>query len=186
MADLRKVPVTWTTGAGGLGLSVFYSADPDDVTTELGTFFNAIKAAFPGSVTWSIPSSGDTIESTTGILTGAWTGGTAASITATGGTSLYAAGTGGYVRWQTPLVIGGRRLKGRTFLCPIITDQYATDGTLNSTTLSGWQTAATTLATSGKLVVWHRGTVDDPTGAAATVTAAVVPDKVTSLKTRRS
>lgn len=186
MADLRRVPVAWTTGIGGSGLSVFYSADPDDATASLGTFFNAIKASFPGAVQWTIPSSGDKVDVATGQLTGAWTGGTAATILATGGANVYPAGTGGYVRWQTPLVVGGRRVRGRTFLCPIINDQFDSGGTLNNTTVTNWQTAANALVSAGKIVVWHRPSPGGSDGIAATVTGAVVPDRVTSLRTRRT
>jgi type II secretory pathway component GspD/PulD (secretin) len=167
-------------------LSVFYTASADDVTTELATFFNAIKAGFPTSVTWTIPSSGDEIESTTGTITGSWVGGTAAAITATGSSAIYAAGTGGYIRWQTGNVLRGRRVKGRTFLCPVLADQYDASGTINNAVLASWQTAANTLAATAKLQIWSRPTVVGNDGAFSAVNAAVAPDKVTSLHSRRS
>lgn len=186
MADLRRVPVTWTTGAGGTGVSVFYTFSADDVTTELATYFNAVKTAFPTAVTWSIPAAGDEIESSTGALTGAWGGGTAASITGAGGASLYAAGTGFYNRWLTGTIVNGRKLVGRTFMCPVVYTMYATDGTIDTTSLGTMQTAASALAASNKLVIWHRPTGGLSNGVAASVAFAVVPDKVTSLRSRRS
>lgn len=186
MATLRRVVVDWQTGPGGAGVSVFYTADPNDATADLGTFFNAIKGLFPTYVSWSIPSAGDTINSATGALVGAWSGGTSASITGTG-SGASAAGTGMYVRWLTGTIIGGRKFIGRTFLCPVAVGGYASDGTLDSANQAAVQSAVNTLVTNGDLVLWHRpsspGAGD---GNVANISAGVVPDKVTSLKSRRS
>src|ERR1043166_2204834 len=118
---MRRVAVQWTTGIGGTGLSVFYTLDPVDVTTELGTFFGAIKSQFPNVVTWQVPSTGDMLDSETGVLVGGWSGGTGATTIAAGGTGAYVAGTGALIRWGTGSVVAGRRLRGRTFLCPLLT-----------------------------------------------------------------
>jgi hypothetical protein len=182
---MRRVPVTWTTGPGGSGLSVFYTGETDDATVELAAFFNAIKSFFPTVVTWNVPASGDKINDTDGSLAGAWSGGTAATI---GGlaASSYAAGTGMYVRWLTGAVVAGHKLQGRTFLVPIVTSSYFTDGELQGGTVSGVQTAATTLAAAGKLILWHRPkTKASADGTNRLIIAATVPDKVTSLKSRR-
>jgi len=167
-------------------VSVFYSESVDDATAALGTFFNAIKGLFPTAVTWQIPSSGDEIESTTGELTGAWTGGTGATYAGTL-SSAYAAGTGAYVTWRTGAIRAGRKFQGRTFLCPITAGSYDSTGTIDNTLLAILQTAATNLATADVLVIWGRPRLggSDP-GTAAHVIAGQVPDKVTSLRTRRS
>lgn len=186
MATLRKVPVEWTTGPGGSGLSVFYTQDPADATAALGTFFNAIKGVFPSAVTWSIPSSGDTIDSDTGRLNGSWSGGTAAVITGSGAGN-YAAGTGCYVRWYTNTVYNGRKFMGRTFLVPLLTGGYDSTGTIDNSNLSTLQTAVNTLVSSSALVIYKRppkGTFAG--GTYAEQTSGLIPDKVTSLKSRRS
>lgn len=186
MADLRRIPIDWTTGPGGTGVSVFYSLDPADPTGALGTFFNAIKGLFPTYVTWSIPSSGDTIESTTGVLTGSWSGGTSASITGTG-SGASAAGTGFYVRWYTDTIRNGRKFLGRTFFCPIAVGGYASDGTLDASNQAAMQTAVNTLVGASALVVWGRPTTPGGSdGLFAEQTSGLVPDKVTSLRTRRT
>lgn len=186
MAVIRRVPVVWQTGAGGAGVSNFYSASADDATASLGTFFNAIKALFPAAVSWQIPSSGDTLEATTGELTGAWSGGTAATI-ASSGSGTYAAGTGAYVRWYTGAVRSGRKFIGRTFLCPVLSAVYDNDGTLTSGNVTIIQNAATALAGTGLIGIWGRALDDPPTnGIFMSVTSGVCPDKVTSLRTRRS
>ena len=186
MATLNRYKVVWTTGPGGAGLSVFYTLAADDVTTDLATFFNAIKGGIPTAVTWQIPSEGDQIDSSDGSLTGAWTGGTGATIAGTA-SGAYAAGTGMYVRWVTTTVRAGRRFRGRTFLCPISTALYDSTGTIDNTNLATLQTAATNLANTSKLVIWGRPLKNQPgTGMSSTVVGAVAVDKVTSLRGRRS
>lgn len=186
MVDLRRVPVAWTTGVGGEGVSVFYTADPDDVTTELGTFFNAIKDLFPPVVTWTVPSAGDIIDDASGALTGAWSGGTAATVTGTNNTN-YVAGTGAYIRWLTGGIRGSRKFQGRTFLCPLVTSQFDSVGTINDTGRTTIQTAANTLEAAGKLQLWGRPIPPSTNnGTSGQIIAAIVPDKVTSLRTRRT
>ena len=183
---MRKMPVVWSTGIGGTGVSVFYSPFGVDMTTELGTFFNAIKGYFPNAVTWDVPGSGDVIDDASGHVTGAWTAGTAASITATGGAVSYPAGTGTYVRWQTAGIVNFRRVRGRTFLCPLVIGGFDTTGTIAVATQTAFQTAANTLVASGKMLVWHRNAPLATDGSSHAVIAAVVPDKVASLRTRRT
>lgn len=183
---MRKMPVVWSTGIGGSGLSVFYSPFGVDATTDLGTFFNAIKGYFPNAVTWDVPGSGDVVDESTGLITGAWTAGTAASITATGGAVSYPAGTGTYVRWQTAGIVAGRRVRGRTFLCPLVIGGFDTTGTIAVVTQSAFQTAVNTLVGSGKLLIWHRPHPGAADGSSHAVIAGVVPDKVSSLRTRRT
>lgn len=183
---LRKVPVAWTTGIGGAGVSIFYSLEATDITASLGTFFTAVKAYHPAVVTWNIPASGDIIDIPTGRITGAWSGGTAATIAATG-SGAYVAGTGAYVRWNTAQIRDGRRMKGRTFLCPLITVEFDNTGTLANTDVAAMQTAASNLAATGTLIIYGRprgpGATD---GQSAVVTGAVVADRVTSLRSRRT
>lgn len=186
MVDIRKVPVTWQTGAGGVGYSVFYTLDADDATANLGTFFNAIKSIFPSSVSWSIPSTGDKLDVSSGVLTGTWTGGTAASITSSG-SGTYAAGTGMYVKWATAGIKNGRKVQGRTFLAPVLSSVYDNDGTITGTNLTLVGGAATTLVAANKLGVYSRPTTAFPnSGSFSAFTGSSVPDRVTSLRTRRS
>lgn len=183
---LRRVPVAWTTGIGGTGVSIFYSLEATDITASLGTFFNAIKGYFPNIVVWNIPPSGDVIDIPTGRITGGWTGGTQASISGTA-SGAYVAGTGGYVRWQTSQIRDGRRMKGRTFLCPVNSGQYDGSGTMLDTMVTAWQTAASTLAATGTLIIYGRErTPGAGDGQSAVVTGAQVPDRVTSLRSRRT
>lgn len=185
MATIRRYVVTWSGLSGLPGVSVFYSASGVDVSTDLATFFNAIKSGIPAPCSWSIPGSGDTLDSDTGHLNGAWTGGTPATVTSSS-SAAYAAGTGMYIRWVTGGLRNSRKFQGRTFICPIGAGLYETDGSISGSYLTTVQNAADALVAGGPCLIWGR-----PSGPGATdgivnpVVGAVLPDKVTSLKTRR-
>jgi hypothetical protein len=183
---MRRVRCPWNTGAGGAGLSTFYTLDSIDATVELGTFWNAVKAVLSSTVNVAVPNSGDVLDASTGQLTGGWTGGTAASYTGTSA-GAYAAGCGAFIKWGTSGVANGHRVRGRTFVTPILAAGYDTDGTIAGGYLTIIQNAATTLAATGKIYVWHRPTSPGGTdGQMFLITSGSVPDKVTSLKSRRS
>lgn len=166
-------------------MSNFYSLEATDITAPLGTFFTAIKGLFPAAVTWNIPTTGDVIEITNGHITGAWTGGTGTTIVGTAG-GAYVAGTGAFVRWSSSQIRDNRRMRGRTFLCPLSTGCFDVSGTLTDANVTTLQNAAVILAATGSLIIWGRprgkGGSDGQSGL---VTGASVPDKVTSLRTRR-
>jgi hypothetical protein len=182
----RKYVCTWQTGTqGGSGLSVFYSAFGTDMTPALNTFWGAVKATFSDEVSVTVPANGDVFDESTGLLTGAWTAGTTSTNTGSSH-GAYAAGTGAFVKWNTATVIGGHRVKGRTFIAPILAAGFDTNGTIVGGYLTIIQNAANTLAATGQMLIWHRPPViGAPGGATAAVVSATVPDKTTSLASRR-
>lgn len=183
--NLRKYVVVWSGLPGLPGISVHYSGETDDMTVQLAAWFTGMQSIFPAGLQWAIPNTGDKISDDTGILTGAWTGGTAATVNASGA-APHAAGTGAFVKWVTGAVVGHRRLQGRTFLCPLMNSAYDNAGTIVTANLATLQTASNTFVASNKVVVWHRPTTPHGTdGTSRLVIGASVPDKVTSLKTRR-
>lgn len=182
MTIIERIPVLWAGAVGLPGVSVFYGELGASANADIKTFFTAVVAMFPSGLTWTIPNTGDTIEDSTGALSSSWVnvaGGTVAATNA----SAYAAGCGAYVNWNTGSVVNGRRLKGRTFMAPLVTAMYDA-GTITNANLVVLQAAATALVAAGSTVVWHR---PGPLGAgsSANPSAAVCPDQVTSLRTRR-
>jgi len=149
------------------------------------TFFGAVKGLIPSVTTITVPTNGDLVDDITGVLSGSWTGGTGGA-TACTGAGNYFAGVGAYINWGTPLIINGRRLRGRTFICPLTVNQSDSNGTLLAAAVTTLTTAASTLAATGHITCWHRPTSPGASnGASATITSATVPDQVTSLRTRR-
>jgi hypothetical protein len=181
MTSLHQIRVTWTGLSGLPGVSTFYSSGDKDVTiAAIRTFFEGIATSLPSAVRINYPTSGVDVDISTGAVTGAWT---SLSRAATAGTNtgLFAAPAGAVVNWRTGFYLGGRELRGKTFLVPLSGSAYQSDGTLVDTVRQGIQDAATTLI--GSTVpprIWSR-----KQGADATVTAASVPDKVVILRSRR-
>lgn len=183
---MYEIQVSWVGLTGLPGVSTFYTvATPATAPAELLSFFTAIRGLFPDGLTWTIPNSGDQIDSTNGQLLGSWSASGGGSVNSNGGAGGYAAGVGAYVNWRTNGVVNGRRIKGRTFLLPLLAAAYEVNGTLGSSALSTLQTAVNTLAGAAQGVgIWHRP-VNGSGGSLAPVASGVVPDQVTSLRTRR-
>jgi hypothetical protein len=113
---------------------------------------------------------------------------------------IYAGGTGGVVNWLTGAVVNGRKVRGRTFLVPLMSNGFSNDGTLTSgcvSTLTAAGNAA--LGTTGcNMTVWSKIWDKKPTsppaavppkqigGSLARVTSVLVPDRAAQLRSRRS
>jgi len=189
MANLIKQQVTWTgTSVTGGGISTFYfDGAVAGSTAKLTTFFTAISSGMPSGITWHIPNTGDLIDVATGSITGTWTDGTPGTVTGAG-SSLFAAGVGCRIVWNTAGIRGGRRVRGTTFVVPIMAASYQTDRSIDNGVVAAVQSAASTLGTSGTnpLVIYSRPTTAHPVGPQQTVTGATVPDQVSWLRSRRT
>lgn len=168
------------------GLSTFYYGVATPNVSDAVTFFTAIKGLFPNTLTWVIPSSGDELDSATGTLTGVWAGTGGGTVAGTVAGASYAAGTGVTVKWPTGVIHNGRRVLGRTFLNPITTSCYTSSGTLAAANQATVQAAASAFAASGVAKgIWSRGRT--PTdGIYAAINSAEVPNRVSSLRSRRT
>lgn len=186
MATLDRVRVTWTGLTGLPGVSVFYGNGTGSLVSDLLAFFNALKGGSPAPLSWDVPTSGDQIDSSSGALTGTWSDPGGGTVVATG-SGAYAAGTGFYVQWKTSGIVRSRRLQGRTFMAPINGGSYDSAGTIAAVTVSAAQTAANAVVAGGAMVIWSRPLPGAGSGGSASlVTGALVPDRVTSLRSRRT
>lgn len=188
MPTLSKVLVSWSGSAvvGG-GVSVFYCNEGDEATTvaALHTFYNAIRSAFPNTLQWTFPTSGDTLDELSGTKVGAWSGAGAVAVTGDG-SGTYANGVGCRVIWPTIGVIGGRSVVGSTFLAPLVIGTYEGSGNIQSATLSFLVPAAVALGTTANGIrVYSRKSVDHG-GISFPVLTGDVPDKVSWLRSRRT
>lgn len=182
MADMERIVVEWQGAVGLPGVSVFYGDVGGSANADIKTFFTALVANFPAGLTWTIPSSGDLVDDATGALTGVWVNAAGGTVAATNA-SAYAAGVGCYVIWETAAIHNRRRMKGRTFLAPLVTAMYDA-GTITNANLATMRTAASALVTAGSTRVWHRP-VGGAGGSSVQPSAAAIKDQVTSLATRR-
>lgn len=92
------------------------------------------------------------------------------------------------VTWKTAAVIGGRRVRGRTFAGPFATAEADTDGTPNANLMTHMQAFADAWTDNGLTdtfaVVWHRP-VGGTGGTAEDITGHVIKDKFAVLRSRR-
>lgn len=193
--SLQRVRLTWTGFKGAPGYSNFYfSPGTPPPLAALRTFFEAVKSFFPVGLTIAYPSTGDVISEVTGQITDSWTTSGVAD-TAGSGLSSYVGPAGAVVEWQTATVLDGRRPLGKTFLVPMNTAQFQSDGTLTDATRTAIQTAGAAFVstTAGQFFIWHRP-IRDPNpphtvtrlGGVAAVTACRVPDLQAVMRSRRS
>ena len=189
MSTVNRMRVVWggSPVVGG-GVSTFYfSPGATGFPADMLTFFNAIKAVFQTTVTWTIPNTGDQLEDTTGGLAGVWVssgGGTTAGTVSTGGTP---GGSGVRVRWLTSGMTRGRRVVGTTFFVPVNGGQWNSDGTPSSGMAALFTSAATALiAAQPTLRILTResapGLAD---GHSSPVIASAFPLRASSLRSRR-
>lgn len=196
-----KIKVKWSGFSGAPGWSNFFfdtgTSDfhtPEhavNAATRVKDFFTVNSAYFPNGVNIAIQSDAEVINEATGQLETVYNAGTIAPIVGAGTAGdKYSGASGIVVTWRTAGVRNGRRVRGRTFLVPVVSGAYDSNGTLGSTAISNFQTAGTTLLTppTGQLPlgVWSRPSVK---GAADGVwhkaTACTVPDLAAVLRSRR-
>ena len=187
--QLFRVPVSWN-GAGVVGLAVNVlhfdgSNQSSPPVAGILSAYQGLATALPSGVTVSVPNAGDIIDDTNGQLVGVWAGtggGTVAGSTA----GARAAGVGACVSWQTGGIVNGRRLRGRTFLVPLTSGAWDTDGTFQTSALAQLVAFGAALRAAGPLAVWHRPTTPGGTdGTSYGVTGHRVSDKTAVLRSRR-
>jgi len=188
MANLARVRVVWSgTPVVGGGVSTFYWNEAHTgFVADLSGMFTTMVSRFPSGLTWTCENTGDLIDVETGAISGSWTDGSNWSVSGSSA-SVYAAGVGARIRWQTSGMSNGRRVRGSTFLVPLVAAGYDTDGTLTSAFVTGLQSAAGSLLTNseGNLRIYTRP-VAGSGGRASTVVGFTLPDKVSWLRTRRT
>lgn len=185
MAAIERIRCQWSGFTGSPGLTTFYATDALTLLPAVRTFFNSIAGLLPAAVQVSFEPFGAQIDDTSGNLTGAWSTGTTPAVVQGTLAGSYSAPSGMLVNWLTNTIVGGRFLRGKTFIVP--GPVSSTDGTPNSANVTTLQGAASVLAADlGGLLVWHRPTNDPPTnGSSAEVVTVNVPDKFVVLRSRR-
>lgn len=188
MANLFRMRID-ISGAGVVGASVMtlYSGSSSaGLPAAAYTWLNASKANFPPNVTFTVPNGGDILLDTTGVLTGAWTDTGGGTVTGTG-TGGFAIGVGARVVWGTSGIVNGRRVKGSTFLVPLMSGSFETDGRLRAATIAALNTPLQAFHTSmgTNQVIWSRP-VPGRSGSSSTVTSATIPVNPATLRSRRT
>ena len=194
MPNLDRGIVTWQGFPGAPGYSVFYATPGGSFMSSLRVFFDAIKGALGRNVVLSFPNTGDTIDSFTGNLVGSWSGATLSNVAAPT-TGSYAAPVGCCILWNTGTIVPpgssslhSHKLRGKTFIVPLNSGSYDSDGSLEPVGMGGIAAAATALVSAGTdyWKVWHRPAPGGSDGVAGQVTGYTLHDRVAVLRSRRA
>lgn len=189
MTAILRLRVGWNgSGVIGPGVSTFYSAatSPAALRAAVSDFFTPFLPNIPATVNLVIPPTGEELEDSTGEVTDVWSDGS--PILKVGiDTGAFAAGVGCRIQWATNGVTNNRRVRGSTYIVPLGSGAYDSNGTLHSTVVGYANLAANDLIADlvGGLVVWTRP-INDAGGKIQTVTAGSCPDRVSWLRSRRT
>lgn len=183
----------WQVPGGGTGYSVFHAR------VEVGGITEAAASAFLGKVrdlmaackvltplatTISLDTEVRELDTTTGVLQSVMQVPAPAPITG-GVNQQYAAPVGARIVWRTPAIVAGRRLQGRTYIVPLVMQNFETDGTLTADAMSALSAAAAAYydedwAEGVDPCVWSR-----THGMLADITGHAIPDEGAILRGRR-
>jgi hypothetical protein len=194
MPRLIRYRVTWSGASGGAGLSTFHvvqndltnptSTDLSNVQTRVRLFFENTSEWLPNDVSVGFPQSQDVIDSATGDLVDVLTASSSASNVPGGLTTAWQNGVGTRVIWETGQVVGGRRVRGFTYLVPY-GGLFDTDGTLTSAGATDILTNAAALISGLNTDGMSLAVYSDLRHDYDPVTAASVRDKPVILRSRR-
>lgn len=177
----------WEGFPGAPGYTNIYATttDPEDVGLAFNDFIGSNPGTFPAGLEVTLMPEAEELDETTGTVTGLIP--IAGGLVLTGtGTSAWAGPAGMVVSWSTGGLVAGRRVRGRTFLVPVVSFVYGSDGTIEASALATWRADLATYlaATSGRQVIWSRPRAG-LAGSAHVVTGGRIPDMVAVLRSRR-
>lgn len=190
---IHKVSAQWSGFTGAPGYTNFYftpftgGGDAQAAVDRVRAFFFALVNVIPTGVTIQVSPTVEIIDEATGSLTGYIDATQPPIVTGASGGTMYVGPSGAVINWLTATVRAGRRVRGRTFIVPLRTTMFDTQGTLTADALGFIRAAANVLTTGDfeqQLVVWSRP-VGGAGGVAAPVIGSRVPDLAAVLRSRR-
>ena len=199
MVSVYRVTAIWSGFNGAPGYTKFSFADLTDAASrnaagaKVRQLFEDTKAYRTSAMSVLVNPSIDEFDMATGALIGSasMTTPPAASAGSVSASTAYAGGTGFCITWNTSLILGRRRVRGRTFFVPAVSC-FDNDGTLLAAAVTAIQAAATTfLALSApRPNVWARqwSSATPPVqvgGALAPIDTFTFRDMASQLRSRR-
>lgn len=193
MADILRYRVTLKGLPGGDGVATFHSLGSDglafatDVRAFLeGAFGTGGPGHLPTGVSLSYANLTESIDIASGDMTGQ-VAFTAPATTVGANPERWAAPAGACVTWLTSGFANGRRVKGRTFLVPLSSVAFQSDGSIDETRRTAINSAAATFAAAASNpCVYRRPVPGGGGGAAYAIDAGTCRDRVAILTSRRS
>lgn len=130
--NLYRVRTSILGNAGGPEVAThFFDASgggtAQDAATAVRTFWDSLKAQIGSSYNFQVENAVETIDSTTGQPV-ALTTTTNTVVTGTGGSTYLPAANQGVVQWRTGFFLGGREVRGRTYIPGLIAGASSSSG----------------------------------------------------------
>lgn len=149
MADLARVNVSWQNWPGAPGVSTFYFTNTamQANVDALRAMFNSCAGLLPSLLTITVPGSGDVINDVDGKITGSWSVTTPPTVVTGSAAGQYAGNSGAVIHWLTGSVLGGRRVRGKTYMVPLVS-AYEANGSLLASAITTLTNAANTFITA--------------------------------------
>lgn len=209
MANVSTVTAVWNgfTGAPGYSLFRFDELSTAALCNAAGAavraFFQPLATAYWANA-WSVgvQSIVQHHDIATGDLVGESTMTTTPTVLVGGGgaATAFAGGSGAVAQWTTGLVHAGRKIRGRTFLVPLLSTAFSPDGTISAALQTAVQNAGAALIADATTAfgVYSRfmdKKAGDPPlgvppvqvgGAFAAANGCTCPDRSAQLRSRRS
>lgn len=158
---MYRVRTVFTGTPGAPYLSTMYFAESggtaQQAATAVGTFWGAVDSNLTNSINWATEADVALVNAATGAVTAA-----VATVPVTGTGALADAqlprASQGLVRWLTGIYVGGRQIRGRTFIPGVTEGGNTTDGLITPALQGVIDAAAATLIASANadLEVWSR------------------------------
>jgi len=198
LPEVLRVKINWSGFVGSPGYTNFHFTEfvsegytqeqADACAAKVQTFITSMKNYLPATVTLTVDTTVDIIQTDTGNLVGFFTVAPGAAQVGTN-PATYAAAAGACISWGTNGVRNSRRVRGRTFIVPLASNSLDTNGSINDSSLTGIRAAAAALIANvgtGDLSIWARPTGPEATdGVSFPVETYKVNDKVAMLTSRR-
>lgn len=190
------IKATWTGGPSAPGLSQFCFATEgggSSITACANAareFLFSFGSIIPDEYQVTFDGIAELFDESTGSLVDELTYTPPAAVVGSGAGS-YAHGVGISVAWRTNTIRNGRRVRGRTFIVPVVGSAFDASGNIPGATTTAWANNAKTKmvdasGTAGApFSIWSRPSEKWPTGGLAQVTAATVKGKAAWLTGRR-
>jgi len=154
-------------------------AEADAAATAVGVFWTAIQDQIDTALEGEVLAEHAVIDPTTGQVTDLFIG-TPVTINCSNAGAALPPATQGLIRWRTGIYVGGREVRGRTFVPSPTETSNDAPGVPSAAYIADLQPAADTLVSSSGLVVWSRAN-----GQIAVVTGAQVWQQWASMRSRR-
>ena len=185
--------VGWNTGGTNPGVSVFHArigggntagGASQDFADRTRTFFDAVKGFVAGAIVWDFPGEVLELDTASGDLEGVHEVTKPTNVTASG-TGNWAAPAGARIEWRTTAIVSGRRLRGRTFLVPLVVSAYDAAGSLTTPAITALTAAANAYKDANVFVRCNPCVYSRTHGIQADISSVLLPDEVSILRSRR-